>query len=285
MYIHDDEQSSLIPYLIASIVAHILLFAFFPVVIATTPAWKEKVVEVFPVFEKSEPHEIADIPRPAVEKRPKKARFLGMYDSSVDEETVASTRQRGGKDSARQAAKEAAEQHKRETAELKTPDIKNQKEDRLGSLYKFDHKLFAMKTPDVGGGKEGAGPNTALDDYYPDYKLGVRTYLNVLRFPDVEYFVRMKRQFKITFNPEPPLRQYFMNNRVTRGSVEVVLGVSVNRDGNLSELFILNSSGIASYDQESMRTVRASAPFASPPGKFLTDDGLLRMSWTFTVYL
>ena len=89
----------------------------------------------------------------------------------------------------------------------------------------------------------------------------------------------------MTFNPAPVLRGHFLNNRVTQGSVEVALAVSVNKTGKLSELFILKSSGIYSYDQEAMRTVRASAPFASPPDKFLEDDGLLRMSWTFTVYL
>jgi len=72
---------------------------------------------------------------------------------------------------------------------------------------------------------------------------------------------------------------------VTRGSVDVVLGVSVNKGGELAELFVFRSSGIPAYDEEALRTVRASSPFASPPDKFLAKDGLLRMSWTFSVYL
>ena len=73
--------------------------------------------------------------------------------------------------------------------------------------------------------------------------------------------------------------------KVAQGSVEVVLAVCVGRSGNLSELFVMRSSGIGSYDHEAMRTVRASAPFAAPPDKFTADDGVLRMMWTFTVYL
>ena len=67
--------------------------------------------------------------------------------------------------------------------------------------------------------------------------------------------------------------------------VDVVLGVSVDGTGNLRELFVFRSSSISSYDREAMRTVRSSSPFSTPPDKFMDDDGLLRMSWTFTVYM
>lgn len=286
MYVHDDERPSLVPYIVASLVLHLLLIIFVPGSVAT-PAWKEKVVEVFPVFEKNQAHEIVDIDRPATEKRPKKARFLGMYDSSVEQETVApSVRQKseaGGKK--QEAGKEEGERaEKMPEAKSEKLEFGGAKESRKKSLYNVDRKLFAMKTPDIES-KAASGAQAALQDYYPDYKLGTKTYLNVLRYPDVDYFVRMKRQFKMTFNPVAPLQQYFSMNRVTRGSVEVVLAVSVGPEGNLTELFVLNSSGIPGYDREAMRTIKSSAPFAAPPSRFLADDGLLRMSWTFTVYL
>lgn len=293
MYIHDDDKPPIVPYIIASLAVHLLIVTLFPYHIES-PSWKEKVVEVIPIVEKgNKPYEIADIAKPAIEKKPKSARFLGMYDSSADQETVAITRKQGSKEAGKQGREEVKKQEARSQkseARSQKPEA-GSKEEKLTigktkSLYNVDKKLFAMKTPDLGGSKGiQIGGSAALEDYYPDYKLGTRTYLNVLRYPEIEYFVRMKRQFKMTFNPVPSLRGYFANNRVTRGSVEVVLAVSVNRDGNLSELFVLNGSGISTYDQEAMRTIRASAPFATPPDKFLEDDGLLRMSWTFTVYL
>ncbi len=285
LHAYEEDRPTLWPYLVASILLHLLMFVFFPYHVQS-PSWKEKVVEVFPVTEKgSQPYEIADIAKPAVEKRPKSARFLGMYDSSVEQETVARTvRQKSaGSDQKREARKEKQQtkEKSKETADAGRMTIGKKK-----SLYDVDRKLFASKTPDIDSRSgELGGAAEALADYYPDYRIGARTYLNVLRYPDVEYFVRMKRQFKMTFNPVPPLRAYFAQNRVSRGSIEVVLAVSVNSGGNLSELFVLNSSGIPTYDQEAMRTIRASAPFQSPPDKFLKDDGLLRMSWTFTVYL
>lgn len=269
VYRYEEKPSSLTPYVFTSLLVHVILFLAFSYQIKV-PELKEDMIVIIPVVEKGNVYEIADIAKPAVEKRPKKARFLGMYDSSVDDETIARPSPKLGK---------RGKAGTRRTTKL--PRLKKR------DLYDIDKTLFAMKTPDFKdflGEGGNIGPQFR-EDFYPDYKLGQHTYLNVLRYPDVDYFVRMKRQFKMTFNPSTVLRRYFLNNRVAQGSVEVALAVSVDKSGNLSELFILKSSGIGSYDHEAMRTVRASSPFASPPKKFLEDDGLLRMSWTFIVYL
>jgi TonB family protein len=283
MHVHEDEHPNLLPYFIVSVLLHILLIALVPYQVVP-PSWKEKVVEIIPISEKQKPYEIADIDRPAVEKEPKKARFAGMYNSSVDQETVSVSRSQKAKQRSEEKIQKTEDRGQKTEGAKEKPDAMTVGKKR--SLYDVDRKLFAAKTPDIAE-KKGfeVGGSAALQDYYPDYKIGAKTYLNVLRYPDVEYFVRMKRQFKMTFNPVPPLREHFSTNRVTRGSVEVVLAVSVDPDGNLKELFVLNGSGISPYDKEAMRTIRASSPFASPPKKFLENDGLLRMSWTFTVYL
>jgi TonB family protein len=276
MFMYDDEKPSFIPYLAVSIAVHVLLLSLLSSGI-NIPKLNEEIVEIFPVVEKNGAYEIADIAKPAVEKKPEKARFLGMYDSSVERETVAVTTpgKRGAKKSG--AGEEAKKQ--------RSPDAEMFNKAERGPLFNFDRKLFASRRPDIEAGGGRSSGSEFREDFYPDYKLGDRTYLNVLRYPDVDYFVRMKRQFKMTFNPAPALRQYFSMNRVTQGSVEAAIAVTVDRSGNLAELFVLKSSGISSYDQEAMRTVRASSPFARPPEKFVEDDGVLRMSWTFTVYL
>ena len=146
-----------------------------------------------------------------------------------------------------------------------------------------------MKKEQAKQREETASPSSRIgelpEDFFPDYKIGDHTYLNVLRFPNVQYFVRLKRIFKTTFNPVPVLRNYVMTNQVSRGTVEVVLGVEVDGGGRLARLFIINSSGLQGYDQEAVRTVRDSAPFAKVPDNLKDEDGILRMSWTFTVYL
>jgi TonB family protein len=219
------------------------------------------------------PYQIADIAPPEKEEKPKDAKFLGLYDSRVEKEQVAptltpSTRKQAG---APEPKKEAPEKTKEKTKE------------REGEGPKL-----AAKTPEKKVQPEIEGDETleALpEDFYPDYKIGDRTYLNVFRFPKIGYFVRLKKIFKTTFNPVPSIRPYIYSNQVSKGQVEVVMAVSIDRIGNLAELFVINSSGLPLYDQEALRTIKDSSPFASPPADLLDKSSKLRMVWTFTVYL
>lgn len=268
-----EEKPEIWPFILLSLIIHAIMFLLAPMVLMPrflTASKEEKIIPVEIITEKAAKLRIADIEKPAVEKKPEKTKFLGMYDSSVPDEVVGIMRKPGsmGRQGARPKS-EAKAQPKKRAAD---------------KLLAFDEQIFEKKARPQ---KSDSPPGNAgsMDDFYPDFRRGPHTYLNVLRYPDVEYFVRLKRAFKVAFNPEPSLREHFSLNQVARGSVDVVLGVSVDSSGSLAELFIMRSSGIPGYDNESMRTVRASAPFSSPPKKFLEDDGLLRMSWTFSVYL
>lgn len=122
-------------------------------------------------------------------------------------------------------------------------------------------------------------------DFFPDVKIGGKTYLNTAAFPDVQYFTQLKRIFRMRFNPAPPLRRHFAGNRVVVGQVSVAMAVTVSPDGRLKELFVVKSSGIPGYDEEALRTIRESAPFSAPPQKVMDKDGVLRMHWNFITYL
>jgi TonB family protein len=270
-----QDRPELWPFILLSLVLHALLIAFLPRV-APTVNFAEKPIEIIPVTmlpEGSSHFRIADIEKPAVEQKPAKSQFLGLYDSAVREETV-STGRGTGSPGRRSATRQAA----------RRPMAKAPAGSAGGKIFAFDSGIFEeKKSPEPAAGERGEGGMPG--DFYPDFRRGPHTYLNVLRYPEVAYFVRLKRAFKLAFNPEPVLREHFSQNTVARGSIDVVLGVSVDRSGNLAELFVFRSSGLSAYDGEAMRTVRASAPFSTPPEKFLEDDGLLRMSWTFTVYM
>lgn len=292
MFFFDDEQPSLMLPVGVSLVVHAMLLlscVLIPTRMPQPP--KETIIEVFP----SAPEEIdamrggmriADIEPPAVEKRPAKARYVGLYDSSVGEETVATGSGKGGGKGSGSGSAKGRDKPKGARGGGSDPA---HKKDRL---LNFDRDLFAMREPAAEVKPSPSAPEVgtvsiggASGDFFPDVRRGEHTYLNVLRYPEVSYFVRLKRAFRTTFNPAPVLREYFSTNRVARGSIEVVLAVAVGESGELSELFVLKESGVPGYDHEAMRTVRASAPFAKPPDKFLASDGALRMMWTFTVYL
>lgn len=220
---------------------------------------------------------------------PKKADHIGIDDNTVAEETVARPQPTKPKQRASPPPQVAQERAERKTS----PKLQFNR----SSLYAVDPSLFAMQQPrERNQQKRSYIPRTAVssgmsadseaylpEDYYPNYNYGAHTYLNVLKYPDVEYFVRLKRAFKQTWSPMSAVQQY-MASGGRQNTIAVVLALSVDPSGNMSELFVLRGSGSAGYDQEALRTVRANAPFSAPPEKLLK-DGLLRMSWTFIVYM
>jgi len=307
MFFHDEEHPSLLWPVGISVLLHIVLLLLFILVPAYMPPPEKPVfIEAWPttpaeveqkLAEQKQKMRIADISEPEVQERPKTAKFVGMYDSTVPQERVGDgkVKPRGTKTKGDRKSKAKKKQAKAKTEVKKKTKSESRTKDKL---YNFDDKMFAMNDPAPPADKPitptmpSQTPRGSISigdsssgDFFPDIKRGNHTYLNVLRYPGVSYFVRMKRAFRTTFDPVPALRAYFSANHVARGSVDVVLAVSVNEQGNLAELFILRSSGIPSYDREALRTVRASSPFARPPEKFLADDGALRMMWTFSVYL
>ncbi len=133
-------------------------------------------------------------------------------------------------------------------------------------------------------GSPGAG-DQFVHDFFPNIKIGDKTYLNTAAFPDVQYFTQLKRIFRMRFNPEPPLRHHLMGNRIVLGKVNVTMAMTVSANGQLTELFVVRSSGIPGYDEEALQTVRESSPFSAPPQKVLDKNGNLRMTWSFITYL
>jgi len=181
-----------------------------------------------------------------------------------------------------------------EDLSLKPADFKDYLPKEAPDKEKKDKKV-AMREPSSKGepfvspmrGRPGTPgePDSFAHDFFPNIKIGDKTYLNTAAFPDVQYFTQLKRIFRMRFNPTPPLRSHFAGNRVVVGNVTVSMAVSVTSDGRLKELFVVKSSGIPGYDEEALRTIRESAPFSAPPAKVVDKDGVLRMNWNFVTYL
>lgn len=299
-------RRSFIAAIIISILLHIAaaIFIFFfrvPMPVDLTP----QPIEVFD----AKGMQIADQLLKGNRQIPKKAEHIGIDDNAVTEETVARPQPARPKQRASQPSQpqQPAQERQERTQAPRQPRQKSPKlQFNRSSLYAVDPSMFTMRQPRERTPQRGAEqqptqrrsyvPRTAVssgmnadseaylpEDYYPNYNYGAHTYLNVLRYPDVEYFVRLKRAFKQTWSPMSAVQQYIASGGRS-STIAVVLAVSVDPSGNMSELFVLRGSGNAGYDQEALRTIRANAPFSAPPEKLLK-EGLLRMSWTFIVYM
>lgn len=270
-----SEQKKIIAAsLLASLLLHVVL-----IWVCLTRWVGPLPTESIETFLANDPLRIVDLTEPANRIRPARAKAVGVENNATSRETVAnppvvrrssfavrkSTRATPGgvNNESRTTNDEAPPFAMREPTSVRPRLPATAMSEQMGSG-------FAAYVP---------------EDYFPDYRHGGHTYLNVLKRPGVDYFVQLKRAFKLAWDPIPPLRAHFAANEVSRGSVQVVLGVSVDRQGNLGELFILKGSGLGRYDAEALRTVRASSPFASPPVSLVAADGTVRMSWTFIVYL
>lgn len=263
------------------------------------------------------PLEIADVPKPDVEKVPDKARFASPYNVNVPEETVApkvpknaklAAEKSGGQDSKDSLgkAKKASPKKQAKKPEKKSPKTKatpsEEKNTQIASREPAKDLDLKRSDLDLGRGEEEdseaafgksgsasskgkGGSDQFVHDYFPGIKVGSKTYLNTHAMPDVQYFTRMKRVFRLRFNPTDALRRHFQYNRIVVAKVNVTLAVEVSNSGQLKKAFVIKSSGISNYDREALLTVRQSAPFSQPPRKFLDKDGVLRMAWHFTTYL
>ncbi len=283
------KKRSIFLFVVLSLLAHLLLVglgAYFSWLIPTTESPKKpEERDSIEVTLKDRPYQIADIPPPEVEERPDEAKFLGMYDSKAEKETVAPTIPGSSQKTAKKTS------HKELSEKLdKNPPGPPKKDGVTATAQKKEPKKTS-EAPDNPSSSSGADSESeepdyfqgVSNDYFPNYQVGDRTFLNVLKYPKVGYFVRLKKIFRMTFNPAPALRESFQATQVSKGQVDVVLGVTVDPAGRLADLMIIHSSNLPLYDQEAVRTIRDSAPFAAPPGEVLK-DGVLRMAWTFSVY-
>lgn len=290
-----------------SILLHVLVATF--VFFFRIPMPHDLTPDAIEVFD-AKGMQVTDQLVPGNRQIPKQAQHIGVDDNAVTEQTVARPERARPQQQARSRPQSQVEEQREQI-----PKAPKQRQERItasklpftkDSLYAIDPNLFAMKQPtkqkldnnlESVAPRKRSTPRTAVsstmnvesqaylsEDYYPNYNFGAHTYVNVLRYPDVEYFVRLKRAFKQTWNPVPAVQQYFASGGAKANSIAVVLAVSVDPSGNMSELFVLKSSGSGQYDQEALRTVRANAPFSAPPQNILKNN-LLRMSWTFVVYL
>jgi TonB family protein len=302
-------EITLFIFIFLSILLHLFLGILFYLLPKQRPQEKTKpesqVVWVKPELPQmpSNP-QIADIEKPAIEKRPQKSRFVGQYDSAVKEEKVAPAKPKPkvikeNPLSEEHPPKKVAEQQKpapekeelpaEKIPEKKLGDLALKPQDVMKEIKKKEETSkpkptdFKTSSPGLEFGRPST-PDLFVHDYYPDYKIGGKTYLNVMKLQDIGYFVKMKRILKMRWNPVPPIRNYALSNRLSMGKIECVIGVSLDASGKIGELFVIRSSGMGGYDDEALQTLRDSSPFSSPPSEFMK-SGQLRMSWTFTVYL
>jgi TonB family protein len=119
----------------------------------------------------------------------------------------------------------------------------------------------------------GMPANDALDEVETD----AETRLNAWRWKHATFIDRIKKGVNRTwrgaqvFNRMDPTRQVYGSQDLTTW-----LSVTIDREGNVTEINVLEQSGADFLDDEAIRSMRAAAPFTNPP------DGIFKNGDTFT---
>ncbi len=271
------QDPTILIFGVVSVLFHLLLgLGLFWILPKLQPLKSAPEMQAIEVMLQDQGYQIADIEPPEKEERPKDSKFLGLYDSTVEKQQVSN---RPSSEAARGSQKAERSPENKKEKEKETPTKPGE-----GMQMTMKAEQPSSKTAESPGSEE-EGVEGLPEDFFPDFQVGERTYLNVLRFPKVGYFVRLKKIFKTTWNPSSAIRASIGGVQISRGQIEVVLAVTVDPAGRLAELNVLRSSGLPLYDTEALRTIRDSAPFAAPPAELINAPNGLRMAWTFSVYL
>jgi TonB family protein len=277
------KRGKLIPFLIASILFHLLLFfVVIPYLVSRMPQ------QVNPK-EQSTPIEITNLPVPKEkETEPlKDARRLAERSHQAQEEkTKDEFTRRGGLNPAPQQ-QPRREQHPQRPERMKSEKLAKMEEQpkkekivqrspKLASLPNGVEKSLELpkekseeaKLPNItkeqlfsssaspfsqgeGGPKEfrGSGDVNQKEDTVD---------LNTVEFRYFSYFAKLKEKIEQVWN-------YPETSRLNGEQGSLFLIFTIRRDGSLEDVKLLNPSGYARLDDEAIRAIRVASPFSPFP--------------------
>ncbi len=260
---------------------------------------------------------------PEKEERPDEARFLDQFESTADEEMARkepSNQQAPGHAAPRQEEPTPQEPTNQPPQEPEPPseaesssddapdsqdDATEQEEPSEADSGVDDVELAEEKPAEEGIVEEGSesadkkadarelfpsmdNASAAFGggsiDYLRDVQEGDKTLLNRKKSRYWTFMHRLKEQVAEEWSPgeeyrrrDPNGKVYGVKDRFTN------LRITLNGDGSLRSLYVAHPSGLDFYDKEAVRAVKKAAPFMNPPEGLKDKDGLIHISFGFTL--
>jgi TonB family protein len=239
-----------------------------------------------------------------VEEAPRDARFLAERNQKVEKETVsrfageypkvapkpetaAPARRSAGSGGAAEAARKGAEGPKDERLALApapSGELPSRREGEGGQRARGEH------APDLSLGRETvakvlAGPN--MDGYREGLDEGEGTHLNTSAFRYATFFNQVRNGFAQEFVPrlrtairdrDPDGSMFFYKDRT------VTLALTLDTDGRLTELRVVESSNVDFFDRLAVASFQAAQPFPNPPRGLFEGSQATRFPFIVTLY-
>ncbi|HSD18826.1 MAG TPA: cell envelope integrity protein TolA [Anaeromyxobacter sp.] len=150
-------------------------------------------------------------------------------------------------------------------------------------------RLQGPKRPDLSLGNDAlarlsGGPNM---DGYREAEEGEVTALNTREFKYATFFNQVRREIGADWYPrvdaaarerDPDGKHFFYKDRT------VVLRITLDRAGHVTDLSVLQSSNVDFFDRVAMTSVRQAEPFPNPPGGLFGSEQTTQFPFGFTFY-
>ncbi len=133
---------------------------------------------------------------------------------------------------------------------------------------------------DLGGaGRANAQP---LSDNLPGVKTGDETDLNTWQWRHAPFFNRVKAAVGRVWAPNVQISRYDPRGQlIGQKDRTTIMSVTIDHQGQLTDLKVVGTSGVAYLDEEAERTFRAAAPFPFPPKELFADMEVFTFNFAF----
>jgi len=247
----------------------------------------------------------------ASEKPPADAKFLSDRNTRVEKETVSRSagnyprvapRPEAGAEGKTAAVPGAKRDVPRGGEDAGAPGREGAPGDRLA----LARPQGALRMPELGeGGERGrrgkAGPDLSvspdalariaggpsMDGVGEGLAEGDETWLQSREFKYATFMNRMRREIGQQWYPrvrdaqrqrDPDGSVFFYRERT------VVIGLTMDTDGNVKDLSVMQSSNLDFFDRIAVSSVQAAQPFPNPPRGMFHGDGGVRIPFSFTMF-
>lgn len=138
----------------------------------------------------------------------------------------------------------------------------------------------AAQTPGNGGAQA-----SQTQDYLKDVETSMETMLSTKEFVYYSFYARIRKQLNQHWSGKvrEKLTKMFNEGRSIASEQDKVtkLMITLNQNGQLVKVQVLNDSGIRDLDDAAIEAFRAAAPFPNPPKGILESDGTIKIRWDF----
>lgn len=282
-------------FIIASLFAHIALFAFlfFSPFTKKSPPQTETVeisfvepdVTAGREIKMPEPTTVVETDSSAANNQlSEDARWLSERSNTVKKETRAKSGMKFQNTKSRQASAPAPTPKKTSPRAAAAQKLFGSGFDAYAAVNK---QQIARELAHTGQGRNTASDSASTNDRLEGVSDDLITQLNTREYKYAVYYHRIKNQLNQWWVPKVQekftkmLHQGRMiaseENKVTK------LIIVLNNQGNLVNVQVLAESGVRDLDDAAIEAFRSAAPFPNPPKGMIESDGTVKIRWDCVV--